>query len=195
MVGVRLRQGIMPRAMLRLLGAVALICAMALPTSSAHAVDALVVLTVTGPDVTANQPSFDAFDDQFLAFNDTPFEHAHALTLSDLRALPQVSITARAEEWPKPIAARGPRLADVMAQAGMPANASINLVALDGYFITLDPEARQSQDWILAIEMDGRPLDIGRRGPVWLLYDTGSNAADSEAVGQWVWSVYLIAAE
>jgi hypothetical protein len=154
-----------------------------------------VVLTVTGEAVQSNRPDFDPFQDAFLAFSDNAFQNAHALTYGDLAALPQAEITAAADGWAAPISARGPRLADVLAKAGVSEEASVALVALDGYAVMLDPVARKLHDWVLAIETDSHPLGIGGRGPAWLMYESGDMPADADAEAQWVWSVYLITVE
>jgi hypothetical protein len=159
------------------------------------AADEPVLLTVTGQNVTSNRPEFDPFSDAFLAFNDKSFAQGHALTHADLTALEQVEILAAAQTWSAPVTARGPRLSHVLDKAGVSPDASVTLVALDGYAVTLDPVERKLQNWVLAVETDGQPLGIGGRGPAWLMYESGDDPVDADAEGRWVWSVYLITVE
>ena len=69
---------------------------------------------------------------------------------------------------------------------------TISLVALDGYAAELDAALQSSHKWILALAMDGRPLGIGGRGPLWLARDTGGGKAGEEELMKWVWSVFYI---
>ncbi|MEM8878402.1 MAG: hypothetical protein AAGD23_11105 [Pseudomonadota bacterium] len=160
--------------------------------SRSFAAEEPTILTIAGENVSVNRPVFEAFNDAFFAFSDNAFTNGHSLTASDLRALPQVEITAAAEGWTKKITAKGPRLSDVLKKAGVADGATVGLVALDGYAVTLDPVERKTRDWVLAIEADGEPLGIGGRGPAWLMYESGEAPISSDDEALWVWSVYLI---
>lgn len=167
-------------------------------TMTAGAVDAAKgppVLTVIGAVADSNRPAFDAFDDAFLNFHEKEFEKAVVFDRAALEALPQVSVTSRAEGWPKSVVAKGPRLSDVMEAAGVSNTALIALMALDGYVAELEGADRAAKEWVLAIEVDGKPLGVGGRGPAWLLHDTGDGAITEEAEAKWVWSVFLIEAK
>lgn len=159
---------------------------------SAAAADTPVLLTVAGEVGNSNRPAYDAFRDAFFKYHKTRFARAYDFDYAALLALPQVQVTARAEDWPAPVGASGPRLQDVLTAAGVAADAIVSLVALDGYAVELDPAGRAAQDWVLAIAADGAPLGLGGRGPAWLLYDTAGKTVDSNAEATWVWSVFLI---
>lgn len=150
------------------------------------------VLTVIGAVSESNRSAFDAFDDAFLNFHGKEFEKAFVFDRAALEALSQVSVTARAEGWPKSVVAKGPLLKDLMDAAGVPPTAQIALMALDGYVAELESADRAGKEWVLAIEVDGKPLGVGGRGPAWLLHDTGDGAVTEEEEAQWVWSVFLI---
>ncbi|MEO1198653.1 MAG: hypothetical protein AAFX39_05395 [Pseudomonadota bacterium] len=151
------------------------------------------ILTIYGAIGEANRGASDAFDDAFLGFNGRAFDDAFEFTLGDLRALDQVTIETEVEGWPRRVTATGPLLSDVLATAGVDPSAIITAIALDGYGAALDPEARASQEWVLALEADGRPLALGGRGPAWLMY-ASDTPVPTDAEGAWVWSVYLIEA-
>ena len=152
-------------------------------------------LTVIGKIENSNRSGFDEFADVFFKFREKEFSKAFEFTYSDLAALPQVTVSAKAEKWPAEVQATGPRLADVLKAAGASPEAKLGLVALDGYTIELETADRRAQDWVLAIAYNGKPLGLGGRGPVWLLHDTGGGVVSSDAEGQWVWSVFVIEVE
>lgn len=149
-------------------------------------------LTVIGNIAKTNRGPFDPFDDAFLKFREKEFQKAFAFSRAALEALPQQRVTIHAEGWPGAIAAEGPTLADVLAAAGVDADATVGVVALDGYTVDFDAAARAAQGWVLAISSGGKPLSIGGRGPAWLVYDTGGKPAAQDVEAQWVWSVFLI---
>ena len=154
-----------------------------------------VMLTVIGAVQNTNRPAFDAFRDSFFKFHDKDFKKAFEFTRADLKALPQVTIQAKAANWPNAVTATGPRLTDVLSQVGISEKSEVTLFALDGYGVEMDAGDRAAQDWVLAIDADGKPLPLGGRGPTWLLYDTGGEPASEDAEAKWVWSVFLIAVE
>jgi hypothetical protein len=150
------------------------------------------ILTIAGKIGQANRGPLDEFRDAFLYHKDVKFEKAHAFTRAALAALPQKTITTRAEDWPAAVSLTGPSLADALAAAGVAADATVTATALDGYNVELSPEERAAHDWVLAISADGAPLSIGGRGPVWMLYGTGNETVSVDDEMRWVWAVYLI---
>ena len=165
------------------------------PAGAGEAPRGPVVLTVTGAVGEPNRPAFKAFQDAFLHYHERTFETAFAFDRQLLAALPAVSIKVQAEGWPAGITAAGPRLRDVLDAAGVAPDAALTLMALDGFALELNAEDRAARDWVLALEVDGRPLGIGDRGPAWLLYDTGQEIVGHDAEAQWTWSLFLIEAQ
>lgn len=153
------------------------------------------ILTVVGELDNPNRSAFDTFQDAFFNVRGLTFEAAHAFDRRALASLRQVTVRAQIAGWPDAVTARGPRLADVIAEAGVAPEASLRLVALDGYEATLSADDRRAEDWVLALEANGAPLGIGGRGPAWVLHDTGGEILPDEAETNWVWSVYLIIVE
>ncbi|MEO1470433.1 MAG: hypothetical protein AAFV86_15400 [Pseudomonadota bacterium] len=153
------------------------------------------LLTVTGGTAAANRGPVDAFHDAFFGFNGVAFEGAIALDHHALRSMTQVSVTASGPGWPGPLEATGPALADVMALAGIAADATLTVTALDGYAATITPQDRAAATWIVAIEADGAPLGIGGRGPTWFLPGTGPTPVAEGEDANWVWSAYLLTVE
>ncbi len=152
-------------------------------------------LTVIGKIEYSNRAKFEPFPDAFFKFREKEFSKAFEFTYADLAALPQVTVTARAEEWSAPVTATGPALSAVMQAAGASPNAKLSFVARDGYSIELDADGRKAQEWIVAISVDGKPIGIGGRGPAWLMHDTGGKTVDTDVESKWVWSLFVIEVE
>ena len=152
-----------------------------------------VLLTIAGDIKTTNRGKFDPFQDGFLAYHEKSFERAFQLTRKDLTGLPQSEITAlgSAETWRAPVKLKGPLLKDVLALAGAEAK-PVTIFALDGYGAAFDTKTLDSRKWILAHTMNGQPLGIGGRGPLWLAYETGTAPVSAEEEAKWVWSVFFI---
>jgi len=153
------------------------------------------VVTVIGAVGESNRPPFNSFADSLFAYHDLSFEKAYAFDRSALLALPQHTLVANATNWERAVSASGPSLADVLLEAGVDPGAGITLMALDGYAVELDAAARQAENWVLALSADGAALGIGGRGPLWLLYDTGGEAAIDDGEAKWVYSVFTIIVE
>lgn len=153
------------------------------------------IVTIIGKISNSNRGAFDPFLDSLFKFHEKEFKSAFGFSYSDLAVLPQVTITAEAENWPAKVKASGPRLVDVLKAAGVAEGARLGFLSLDGYALEFEPEKVKAKDWILAIQANGKPLSVGGRGPGWLLYDTGGKPASEDATGQWVYQLFLIEAQ
>ncbi len=80
-------------------------------------------LTVIGKIENSNRAGFDEFSDAFFRFREKEFTRAFEFTYADMAALPQVTVSAKAEKWPTAVSASGPSLQDVMKAAGVAAGA------------------------------------------------------------------------
>lgn len=160
--------------------------------SSAVAQD---VLTIVGKVGATNRPAYDRFNDAFFKHHEWRFDKAYALDRAALAALPQKEISAHVEDWPRVVTAKGPLLRDVLAAAKVADGARLVVMALDGYAAEFEPKDITAHEWIVALEVNGRPLGLGGRGPAWLMYDTGGKTVPGREEGKWVWSAFAIAAE
>jgi hypothetical protein len=85
----------------------------------------------------------------------------------------------------------GPRLLDVLTKAGARGDKLV-VQAIDGYQVEFDTET-VTRDFVLALQMDGAPLDIGGRGPVWLVFPPESFAGqDNASDSQLPWAVFHV---
>lgn len=152
-----------------------------------------VVLTVAGAVGETNRPPVGSGADAVLAFHGIAGRAAE-FDGAMLAGLEWRAVVAHAEGREAAVRAAGPRLPDVLAAAGVPGDATVSLVALDGDRVELTPEDRAARDWVLALRADGAPLGIGGRGPAWLLEDTDGARAPAEDAARWIHSVFAIVA-
>ena len=98
----------------------------------------------------------------------------HALTMTDLRAMPRVETTALfkcIEGWSEPVAYAGVRFSDFLRQMkvdALPAYAGLRTP--DGkYYVSIDIESMLHPQTLLAYEMNGRPLSPENGAPLRLI--------------------------
>lgn len=171
-----------------LLAAVAVLAAAGVMTPQARAEAA--IITVTGPITNPNRPAMDVFHDALFDAHGIRFAHAHRFSLLDLKTLRQHEAEVTYPDWPGPVRVRGPRLADVLSVAGAPRDATVSVQALDGYAYSF-PIAliEATPSMILALEADGETLDLGGRGPTWLVFPPGL-IREQEGDNGLVWAVF-----
>lgn len=153
-----------------------------------------VILTITGNIHHSNRGASEKFNDAFFAHHEKTFDEAYLFDLSMLKKLKQHKASAHIETWDKPVAVEGPSLEAVLSKAGA-LGQKFRLTALNGYTAVLSLDELGAKNWILALSANGKPLGIGGRGPLWLVYDTKTGAAPQEEEAKWVWSVFLIEVE
>ncbi|WP_156013316.1 hypothetical protein [Thioalkalivibrio sp. HK1] len=173
----------------------------ALAASMAQAADlpkGSVELTIVGDISRSNRSEMNDKRDAFFKFHKQDFERGFAFDRAMLDGLDKVEITITPRGWETSEAVRvsGPRLADVMNAAGCPIDRSLRTLALDGFATRIEADSRRDRDWILAMSADGRGLDIGGRGPFWIVFDIPDDrSATLEESVQWPWGVFMIECE
>ena len=170
----------------------ALILVAAEPVRASGA-DDFVVLTVSGEVSNPNRGPVDSFDDGILMALEERFEKARTFAYGDLLALPQDDLVLKYPNWPREIRFRGPRLADILDVAGATGD-MVMVQALDGYAPSFERSKLEKAQVILALNADGRPIPLGGRGPLWLVFPKGA-LADGDAVEDdtgLVWAVFHI---
>jgi len=151
-----------------------------------------VVLTVVGAIEATNRGPFDEFEDGFLKYHERKFDRAATFDLAMLEALGMHELTVTYDAWPRPFRFEGPWLKDLLAAAGATGK-DIAVLALDGFASDIGAADVAAYDWLVAIKRDGRYLDIGQRGPIWLVYARrDGKAIGAEDEQRWPWAVFLI---
>ena len=111
--------------------------------------------------------------------------------LSMLEALGRHEIELSYEGWPATTRFAGPRLADLLRLVGAHGE-TVTVTALDGFAVDISAEELAARDWIIALEQDGRPLGIGGRGPLWIVYGVSESMASHDDEARWPWAVFYI---
>ncbi len=132
-----------------------------------------VLLTLTGDLGRSNRGPLDPRLDVMMSKQKLAFSKAFGLDFAALAALPAVTIKPTLEYDAKVHVLRGPRLLDVLALAGAkPApGATLVLRALDGYAVSITAAQAHEQGFIVATQMDGKPMALGGLGPLWAVID------------------------
>ncbi|HSV83703.1 MAG TPA: molybdopterin-dependent oxidoreductase [Ramlibacter sp.] len=130
------------------------------------------LLTVTGSLVKGNRGPFDPVLDQMMGKQKLSFDKAHAFDYAALAALPATSIRPTLEYDKKPHSLSGLLLADVLKAAGVRSDqVKVAMRAVDGYAPTLTLADAKKYRFIVATQLDGRPMPLGGLGPLWAVYD------------------------
>jgi hypothetical protein len=154
-----------------------------------------VVLTVTGNITATNRGPFDDFEDAFLKYHERRFEKAAAFDRAMLEGLGMAEVVVSYDAWPKSYRFQGPWLKDVLAAVGA-APERVTIVALDGFAQEISKQDLDAYDWIVALKRDGRTLDLGGHGPLWVVYGRRDGKAVSEEDEQrWPWAAFLVDVE
>lgn len=154
-----------------------------------------VVLTIVGNIQNSNRPAFDEFSDPFTNYHEKKFENAAEFDLAMLESFGMHEVEVNYEDWPRPLLLAGPRLKDVLDAAGAePSN--LTVLALDGFASNLSADMLASEDWLVAIKLDGHYMNIGQRGPAWVVFDPGEDKSiTAEEEGTWPWAAFFIEVE
>jgi hypothetical protein len=154
-----------------------------------------VVLTVTGKITRTNRGPFDDFEDAFLKYHERRFEKAAAFDRAMLEGLGMKEVVVSYDAWPKSTRFQGLWLKDVLAAVGA-APERVTILALDGFAQEISKQDLEAFDWIVAVRRDGRYLDIGRHGPLWVVYGRRDGKVVTEEDEQrWPWAAFLIDVE
>ena len=109
-----------------------------------------------------------------------------------LLQLPQVTVTTKTD-WTPRKAFKGPLVADVLAKAGMCADAKEVLVeTLDGYPVKIPVADFRLWHVILAMTADGQALTLRNKGPLWIMYPVDDHPAELDnnvVVSRMAWAV------
>ncbi|MGF1527771.1 MAG: hypothetical protein ACFCBW_13410 [Candidatus Competibacterales bacterium] len=150
----------------------------------ASPVKAQIVLTITGDIEAPNRGPRDDFRDSMFKYLNIEFSRARAITLEELKALPQRRLEVSYDNWPRReeggYACEGPSLAAVVALAE-PAGNQFLTRALDGFAWPYDPATTDLEAVVVAHTFDGEPLAIGGRGPLMLCMTPGTYPGQTRA--------------
>lgn len=150
-----------------------------------------VVLTVSGEITETNRGPINEFDDVLFSKLEVSFDSAYEFTSGDLKALPQVTITARYPNWPSEVTVTGPTLQSILAKVGA-TGGTVSVRAVDGYAPEFNLSEIDTSQFILAIKANDKPLGIGGRGPLWLVFPQDSYKGQPEDDNGLTWAAIHI---
>ena len=151
-----------------------------------------VVLTVAGDVGATNRGPYDDFEDGFFKHHERKFDKAAAFDLAMLEGLGLHAVTVTYDKRPRTFRFEGPWLKDVLAAAGA-SGKDVSVLALDGFATEISAADVAAYDWIVAVNRDGHYLDIGQRGPLWIVYARrDGKAIGAEDEQRWPWAAFLI---
>jgi len=152
-----------------------------------------VILTASGNITETNRGPYDEKLDVLFKYHEISFEKAFEFDEGMLLLLNQERVRVETPETGKPVTLQGPTLKSVLKMLGVEKPQMVRFLALDGYATELDAKAIESKDWIVAVTIDGRPLEIGRLGPVWVVFrlDNPPHADPNEEL-TWPWAVFYM---
>lgn len=132
-----------------------------------------VVLTISGAIERHNRGALDPAFDQLLAKHQVKFFEAYGLDLSSLAGMKAVTISPTIEYDSRQHVFSGPLLTDVLEHVGAPRAGSTQILmhAIDGYAVMTTLDTVRAYRFIVAMQMDGKPLPLGGVGPLWAIYD------------------------
>ena len=98
------------------------------------------------------------------------------LDMKMIEALPQQTFTTRTPWFDKPVTFTGPLLADVMAAVGAKGSA-LAATAINDYTITIPMDDVNARKVIMARLIDGKPIPVREKGPLFVVYPFDTDAA------------------
>ena len=151
-----------------------------------------VVLTVAGNVTDTNRPAYRDRLDVIFRYHKRTFDRAFAFDRAMLEGLGTVALRIEHTGWGGPMTVSGPRLSDVLKVAGC-SGGPLATLALDGFSTEISREGLEAHEWVLATRAEDRPLGLGERGPLWLVFDPpGERPATDEEADQWPWALFFI---
>ncbi|MCB1366754.1 MAG: molybdopterin-dependent oxidoreductase [Rhodobacteraceae bacterium] len=98
------------------------------------------------------------------------------LSLDDLRDLGETELRTGNEFVDGERLFRGPLVRDVLRHAGADNATLVRLTAANDYQVEIAAEEFMKYEVILALSMDGVPLSMRDKGPIWVIYPISSHA-------------------
>jgi hypothetical protein len=115
------------------------------------------------------------------------------LTRADLEALPQIEFETTTEWTEGSASYRGPRLADVLALAGLQGQ-PVEATAANDYKVTLTPELIGADYPIIALRINDKPFGLRALGPLWIVYpyDKSADYRSEQVFAASIWQLVRI---
>ena len=150
------------------------------------------VITVAGKISETNRGPLDAFEDAFLNSHDIAFDAAFTFDREALAALGMHRLVTRIPGTDHTVNVEGPLLRDVLKKVGA-SGKTVSVMALDGYAADIAVANLDTWPVVLALKNNGKWLDIGGRGPAWVVYPANEfPALATKDDAGWVWAAFFM---
>jgi hypothetical protein len=132
-----------------------------------------VLLTISGAIKHSNRGALDPAFDQLLAKHQVKFSQAYGIDMPLLANMKTVTIHPTLEYDSHLHTFSGPLLTDVLTRVGASEAGDTQIVmhAVDGYAVATTLDKVREYRFIVATQMDGKPLPLGGLGPLWAIFD------------------------
>ncbi len=151
-----------------------------------------VILTIAGDISKSNRGEATEKRDAFFNYHEIKFDRAFQLDQAMLDQLKQGTVKVNAPQTDGPVTLKGALLSEVLKLVGAKQGMSLRTVALDGFSTEVSPEKVAAHDWILASTQDGKPLNIGGQGPLWMVYTPSKIDVPEKEEQEWPWALFFI---
>lgn len=115
-------------------------------------------------------------------------------SLPELAALPQTVIITENEFMDGKLAYRGPLVERVLEPLSLDPSVMLLFTAANDFAVQIPFSDILKYHPILALEVEGKPLSLRDKGPLWLMYPISDNAAlrDPVYLGRLIWQLVRI---
>lgn len=119
-----------------------------------------------------------------------------ALLEADLALLPQASLRTGNEFTDGEHSYTGPLVRDVLRVVGLAEAGTVRFTAANDYTVEIPVADFDRYDAILARRLDGRPMSLRDKGPLWLMYPVSAHPElrDPIYVSRLIWQVVAVEA-
>lgn len=157
------------------------------------------MLTIAGDIDHTNRGAVSEFEDAYFTANGIEFDKAATFDLGMLNHFKKHSFNVKYPKWPVKESQKvtGVLLKDVLESIGAKGK-TVNITALDGYSAKIDLADLEKYPVILATHLNGKPIGLGGRGPLWVVYPWNAFpelSSDLKNESLWVWSAYFMRVE
>ncbi|MEL6279399.1 MAG: molybdopterin-dependent oxidoreductase [Pseudomonadota bacterium] len=116
------------------------------------------------------------------------------VTRSDLEAMAQVEVSTTTEWTDGVTRFVGPKIRDVLERAGLDEANAVRAIAANDYAVEIPVADLLTYDAILAMRMNGEPLSLRNKGPLWIVFPRDEHEALADPVFNtyWIWQLIRI---
>ena len=105
----------------------------------------------------------------------TTADRAESFTLEEILAMPQTTVVTKNDYVDEATNFQGPTLRSVLEEMDVSPNATLKMVALNDFSSEVHAADAFEYDVILAVLLNGEPMPVRDKGPIWVIYPMDDN--------------------